>query len=128
MQAQHLAGLNFIATLSKGELIGGKLHSKEIKFTPKDHSLFADKDHVLKQVVDTKTAGSVLLLIQVSLPFLCFRNTEIELRGGTNATMAPPYDYFEIVFLPTIKKMGLNVEATLVRRFVLVSFLYYLFI
>ncbi len=40
---------------------------------------------------DTKTAGSIILLVQVSLPCLIFGKEEskLYLKGGTNAENAP---------------------------------------
>lgn len=42
---------------------------------------------------------STCLLLQAALPCLLYANGEAELvlRGGTNADMAPPIDYFEWV-------------------------------
>lgn len=74
------------------------------------------KDCIVPQRVytgDTHTAGSICLLLQTVLPLgllsprsgnetddvLCFI-----LKGGTNASMAPQYDYFENIFLPTLKR------------------------
>lgn len=62
-------------------------------------------------VGDTQTAGSICLLLQAVLPYALFSSCNKEdndvackliLRGGTNATMAPPIDYFEHVFVPTL--------------------------
>eukprot|EP00540_Astrosyne_radiata_P001863 CAMPEP_0116837300 /NCGR_PEP_ID=MMETSP0418-20121206/8576_1 /TAXON_ID=1158023 /ORGANISM="Astrosyne radiata, Strain 13vi08-1A" /LENGTH=298 /DNA_ID=CAMNT_0004467167 /DNA_START=206 /DNA_END=1102 /DNA_ORIENTATION=- len=55
---------------------------------------------------DTRTAGSICLLLQTALPCALFgrsATTQLILKGGTNATMAPQYDYWEHVFLPTIQ-------------------------
>ena len=60
---------------------------------------------------DPKTAGSTTLLLQVSLP--CFLLTApdttgavntLDLRGGTNATSAPPIDFVSNIFFPFISK------------------------
>lgn len=63
---------------------------------------------------DTKTAGSIVLLLQTAIPCSLLLSSlsdqetssfiELNLIGGTNATLAPPYDYWEKVFLPTIMK------------------------
>jgi RNA 3'-terminal phosphate cyclase (ATP) len=81
-------------------------------------------------VGDTETAGSICLLLQAVLPFaLLHRGTsridkvegiELVFRGGTNATLAPPYDYFEHIFLPTLKERckvdDQCIRAQVVRR------------
>lgn len=73
LQAQHLAGLKFMAELTKGrvpffillffscqgQLLGGSLQSKEISFTPDCNAISntAQGDTVRKYNVDTHTAG-----------------------------------------------------------------------
>ena len=44
---------------------------------------------------DTKTAGSIALLIQIGLPCLLFKQDEItcEFIGGTNVDFSPDIDY-----------------------------------
>jgi len=39
----------------------------------------------------------------------------LTLEGGTHNPMAPPMDYLTRVYLPTLKKMGLTIEASLER-------------
>ena len=64
-------------------------------------------DEVRHFVGDTGTAGSITLLIQAILPCALFsqKKCKLVLKGGTNATMAPQYDYFERVFLPVVSRM-----------------------
>jgi len=40
----------------------------------------------------------------------------MRIRGGTDVKWSPPFDYFQNVFLPTIRKMGAPVNLTLVKR------------
>ncbi|KAG8900220.1 hypothetical protein FRC00_013877 [Tulasnella sp. 408] len=61
---------------------------------------------------DTKTAGSTTLLLQVSLPCLLFAThpdgsdseSDLQLRGGTNATKAPPIDFVNYVLFPFLDR------------------------
>lgn len=61
-------------------------------------------------VADTHTAGSVMLLLQASLPcFLLGQSSEhvsLELRGGTNVKGAPSVDYTRMVLVPLLERMG----------------------
>lgn len=107
---QHLTGLQLIADLCGGRLIGGNIGSTEIALHPghmKSGSFTAD----------TQTAGymccidmplcshvltdfrSICLLLQAALPCLLYSKTQttLNLYGGTNAEMAPQIDYFTMV-------------------------------
>jgi RNA 3'-terminal phosphate cyclase (ATP) len=72
---------------------------------------------------DTKTAGSICLILQAALPVAMFARknpTTLILKGGTNASMAPPYDYWERVFLPILVEKfnvpGGLIHHTITRR------------
>ena len=101
LRAQHLTGLELCAQIGGGVLKGGELHSCEIGYQPNpdgngsldSHSVFTGAIH---------TAGSICLLLQAALPCAIFRSTgtRLILKGGTNADLAPQYDYWEQVFLP----------------------------
>ena len=113
LKAQHLEGIVLVNNLYGGKLVGGKVGSTEITFRPKSF-----KSDVTNATADTRTAGSICLLIQTALPCCIFSPSGITLtlRGGTNATMAPPIDYFIQVLLPTISGMGVSCEAKINKR------------
>lgn len=114
LQKQHLLGLRTVANLCGGTLAGDELHSSRITFAPNSRP---PSNHI---TADTETAGSIMLMLQASLPYCFFSKDEchLTLKGGTNATMAPQYDYFTKVFLPIAQPgFGLpNVHAKLIRR------------
>lgn len=58
------------------------------------------------------------MVIQTILPCLVFGrgNTEIILKGGTNAIMAPQADYFIHVFRPILSKFGVKCNLELKKR------------
>eukprot|EP01052_Picozoa_sp_SAG31_P009584 SAG31_NODE_506_length_14749_cov_8.119181_11_plen_200_part_00 len=59
-----------------------------------------------KLEANTKTAGSVMLLLQIALPcafFATASHTQFELIGGTNAIQAPPVDFFCGVLQPILE-------------------------
>lgn len=99
----------------QGTLIGGEVKSSEIKFE-------AGKFKSGTYVADTKTAGSLCLLLQVALPCAIFGSldgslTRIKFCGGSNATMAPQIDYFLRVFHPIASRFGFpEMDVRLVRR------------
>ncbi|MEE6523525.1 hypothetical protein FKM82_022468 [Ascaphus truei] len=108
---QHLSGLEIVRDLCSGQLDKAEIGSTEINFTPgriKGGALTAD----------TKTAGSVCLLLQVSLPCMLFAASpsELLLRGGTNAEMAPQIDYTTMVFKPITERFSFKFDCDIRRR------------
>lgn len=91
--------------------MGAKVGSTEISFHP---GPIRSGDYT----ADTKTAGSICLLMQAALPCLLYANgpTQLSLRGGTNAEMAPQVDYTMMVFQPIAKKFGMRFECDVKRR------------
>jgi RNA 3'-terminal phosphate cyclase (ATP) len=78
---------------------------------------------------DTQTAGSCTLLAQAALPCAVFANpaaagqpgcdsvTRLQLRGGTDASMAPPVSYLTDILQPTLRRLlGLDVTVSLIKR------------
>jgi len=111
LRFQHLTGLKLVAELSGGKLEGGSVGSREIFLTPGPHAEGSFK-------ADTTTAGSCCLLVQVALPCAIFAPgpCDLELRGGTNADMAPQVDYLMDVFFPIARRMGVNAAIAIDRR------------
>lgn len=124
LQPQHLTGLQLAATLCGGTLEGGELGSSSVTFRPGVKNYQKQRDFT----GDTRTAGSCMLLAQVALPCLLFtvpfrRSSTNEpwftlhLRGGTDASMAPPIGYYQHVLIPFLRRqLGIRVEVQLVRR------------
>jgi RNA 3'-terminal phosphate cyclase (ATP) len=120
--SQHLHGIRLATVICGGKLYGDCLNSMEVIFEPKDIDDFVDGTTTRDFLTQVKTAGSICLLLQTALPCALFSPTPVHLKltGGTNATMAPQYDYWSKVFLPTIedhcKLKTDQVEARVIRR------------
>jgi len=71
-----------------------------------------------RYMADTRTAGSISLLLQISLPVMLFgdRETILELKGGTNCEMAPQIDELTEVFRPNLEKFGASFDFELIKR------------
>lgn len=116
LKAQHLNGMLLVKGLYDGsELQGAQMDSKEITFRP-GPAASARRAHS----ADTKTAGATTLLAQVSVPCLLLgragATTELDLRGGTHADMAPPADFYRDVFIPNAARFGAAIRLTEVCR------------
>lgn len=111
LRPQHLSGLEMVRDLCDGQMEGGQIGSTEITFTP-------GKIKGGTHIADTKTAGSVCLLMQVSMPCVLYAASpsELHLKGGTNAEMAPQIDYTVMVFKPMVEKFNLTLDCDIKRR------------
>jgi RNA 3'-terminal phosphate cyclase (ATP) len=112
LKSQHLTGIQLIRDLSDGVLHGAKVGSTAFDFKP---AALKGGDHL----ADVKTAGSICLILQAVLPCALFCPTPVtlDLRGGTNADMAPQLDYLCLVLKPTLARFGVtSFELDLLRR------------
>jgi RNA 3'-terminal phosphate cyclase (ATP) len=120
LRPQHLAGLHLVADLCGG---GGALRGVAVRATAV--ALAPGPLRCADAVVDPGTAASCVLLAQTALPCLLLGAAaaggdgvcRLELRGGTDASLAPPVGYLEHVLLPTLRAaLGVDAAATLRRR------------
>lgn len=112
LAAQHLNGLIVAKDICQGRLENAHIGSTEIIFYPGNitsGNFYAD----------SKTAGSVTLIMQVALPLLLFSSGQSQLivKGGTNADMAPPIDYYIHLWRPVFCHFfNFNIDIHDVRR------------
>ncbi|XP_074490565.1 RNA 3'-terminal phosphate cyclase isoform X2 [Sebastes fasciatus] len=111
LRPQHLSGLQLVSDLCSGDLQGASIGSTDITLTP-------GKIQSGNYTADPQTAGSVCLLLQVSLPCSLFAasSSELRLKGGTNAEMAPQIDYTIKVFKPIVEKFGVHFDCDVIMR------------
>ncbi|KAG6462631.1 RNA 3'-terminal phosphate cyclase [Manduca sexta] len=111
LAAQHLKGIQLVADICQAKLKGAHLGSTEIEFRP-------GKIRGGHYVADTQTAGSISLLLQVALPCALVADgpVTLDLKGGTNADMAPQIDYMTEVFRHALRKFGGDFNLTIHRR------------
>jgi len=95
-------------------LTGGKVNSEEIFFSSKKGFV----PNRVEFVADTQTAGSIGLLLQISLPCLLFapESIKLQLKGGTNAIAAPQADYTLLVFKPIVEQFGIKFDLNISKR------------
>ena len=98
---QHLAAIKALAELCGGNLEGGFLGSKEIKFFPGEIKI---QDLKIK----IETAGSITLVLQSILVAALFSSVPLKIKfigGATDTFFSPSIDYFRFVFLPMVEKI-----------------------
>jgi RNA 3'-terminal phosphate cyclase (ATP) len=111
LAAQHLKGVELLGEICKATVKGASLGSTEVEFNP----------NTIEQgmyFADPRTAGCISLLIQIVLPVTYFANGPIvlELKGGTNCSMAPQIDFITEVFRPNLEKFGCSFDFDLKKR------------
>jgi RNA 3'-terminal phosphate cyclase (ATP) len=111
IKPQHYTAIEIIKSISNAKTNGLHVGSSDLSFSP-----FNIKEGSYQ--FDIGTAGSIVLVFQACI--LAFLNSDvtisITLKGGTDVKWAPSWDYFEKVFLPLIKKMGISISSKLLKR------------
>jgi len=111
LKAQHLHCIKALQKLANAKAGYAELASERLRYIP-------GKLEGKTLNIDIGTAGSVSLLLQsILLPsFFADRKTRIRLTGGTSGKWAMPYDFFEHVLIPHLKKFCKKLELKRIRR------------
>jgi len=114
LRPQHLTAVLALARITRAEVTGAELHSRELTFRPRRPR---PGQYLFDVAEKTGSAGSVTLLAQAVLPPLiaASRPSSLTLRGGTHVPWSPPAHYLSHVFLPALAQLGAKVEMTLNR-------------
>lgn len=105
---QHLTGVQAIAQVSGGLVEGAELGSQTLTLTP--NGLRGGSFEL-----EVGSAGSAILVAQTILPALMFapEASTVTIGGGTHASWAPPFDYFERCYLPLLSRMNASVSVSI---------------
>ncbi|KIG16492.1 RNA 3'-terminal phosphate cyclase [Enhygromyxa salina] len=108
LMRQHLAAVRAAAEVSGATVRGDELRSLELEFIP------GPITHG-ERAFRVGTAGSATLVFQtVVWPLLATPGRSlITFEGGTHNPMAPPFEFLQRVFLPHMRRLGLDISATL---------------
>jgi len=108
LMRQHLASVEALAKISGAKTEGAALGSGELVFAP---GPARGGEHRFA----IGTAGSTMLVAQALLPALLVADkpSEIVIEGGTHNPHAPPFEFFAESFLPLLRALGVEAEATL---------------
>jgi RNA 3'-phosphate cyclase len=108
LRPQHLEAVLTAAKLCDAELDGAELNSRKLWFKPK-------KVRGGRVEAEIGTAGSIPMLLMTVLPICIFAENTVHLhvsKGGTDVSHAPTVNYLRYVFLPALKRMGVNATLT----------------
>lgn len=107
LMPQHITCINAAALITHAQVRGNRAGSTEIKFTP-------GKIRPGKYVFDIKTAGSCSLVFQTLMPLIFGdKPSDVTIRGGTHVPFSPPYHYISSIFLPTLSRLGINIDSSI---------------
>lgn len=111
LKAGHVAAFRALAQICDGRVEGVEIGSQEVALVP---GFTAGGEYSFA----IGTAGPVTLLAQALLPPLVASRqpATLELTGGTNVAWAPQWDDLVHVHLALLRRMGVEVEATLHKR------------
>jgi len=111
LRPQHMAAIEAVRRLCNATVDDLHEHSMGITFHP--GTLAGGSHHV-----DIGTAGSITLAMQACLPPALHapEPSMVDLEGGTDVRWSPPWDYFTRVFLPLLRRMNVDVTASLEHR------------
>lgn len=110
LRAQHLTCVRAAAAVGGAEVEGARQDGQRLRFVPRGL-------HAGDTELDVGTAGSTSLVLQTVLPALATLDqpSRLDLRGGTHAALAPPFEFLREVYLPLLARMGAPVVAELQR-------------
>jgi RNA 3'-terminal phosphate cyclase (ATP) len=108
---QHLTAVRAAAEICGAKVLGAELNSTAIEFRP-------GTVKAGEYSFAIGTAGSTILVLQTLLPALLQapEPSTVRITGGTHNPAAPPFDFIEQAWLPLIRRMGAQVELTLLRH------------
>lgn len=118
LRPQHLAAVEASARICDGAVEGAEAGSTGVFFVPGRiaagdyHFAIHDRRHV------SGSAGSTTLVLQTLLPALWSLDapSSVTLEGGTHNPMAPPFEFLERAFLPSVARMGQTASVALERH------------
>jgi len=108
LKPQHREAVLAAARLCHAEVEGATLGSRELWFTP--HEIKGGNIEA-----EIGTAGNIPMLLLAVLPICLHAKEAVHLhvsKGGTDTQNAPTINYVRMVFLPVLRKMGLDASVT----------------
>lgn len=108
LQPQHLTAVTAVARVTGAEVAGATPGSPAVTFIP-------GPTRAGDYAFDVGTAGSVTLILQALLLPLALAGTpsRLRVRGGTHVPWSPSVHYLDAVFLPPVRRIGLEAKVSL---------------
>ncbi|MBF2009445.1 MAG: RNA 3'-phosphate cyclase [Chlorogloeopsis fritschii C42_A2020_084] len=115
LAAQHLTAVRAAATICNAQVRGDALGSMMLEFIPGGAVNAGNYTFDVNEAQEGGSAGAITLVLQtVLLPLsLASGDSHVTLRGGTHVPFSPPITYIEQVYLPLLKRMGVQAKIEL---------------
>ncbi|KAG0268838.1 hypothetical protein BGZ95_002296 [Linnemannia exigua] len=132
LKLQHLTGISWLARASAATIEGAEIKSTELRLSWSIEDTPLSEHHFvsLPKTIDIGSPGSIALVLQAILPFIIFgphserfsdstcqdttgvslslpAPVRITIKGGTNVSFSPSFEYIHKVLLPTFSRIGL---------------------
>ncbi len=110
LMPQHLTAVKALQAICRARVEGASIGSMTLTFEP-------GRPQAGEYHFDVGTAGATSLILQTLLLPLAFAGGEsvVHLTGGTHVPWSPPIHYLEMVFLPVLLRMGIQIEINLIK-------------
>jgi len=117
LAAQHLTAVRAAAAICHAEVSGDTLGSMTLEFAPGNSVQAGNYTFDVTEANPGGSAGAVSLVLQtILLPLaLASGDSEVTLRGGTHVSFSPSLTYIQQVYLPMLRRMGVQAEVNLNR-------------
>ncbi len=115
LAAQHLTAVRAAAAICQAKVQGDVLGSMTLEFIPARSVQAGQYTFDVTQARLGGSAGAITLVLQTILLPLALADgaSKVILRGGTHVSFSPAFTYIKQVYLPMLKRMGLQAEAKL---------------
>ena len=113
LQAQHLTGVRAVAKICDAKLEGAELGSQALTFVPQSPPKAGNYAFDVAKARKGGSAGSTGLVLQTLLLPLAFADgaSRLTIKGGTHVAWSPPFHFLKHVYLPTLRRMGIEAEV-----------------
>jgi RNA 3'-phosphate cyclase len=108
LMAQHLKAVDAAAAISRASVEGATLGSTQLRFEP-------GEIRSGRYRFEIGTAGSTLLVLQtIFIPLsLASSASSVIIYGGTHVPWSPSFHYVDLLWLPTLRRMGFDAQLKL---------------
>ncbi|QLE56985.1 RNA 3'-terminal phosphate cyclase [Nostoc sp. TCL26-01] len=115
LAAQHLTAVRAAARICHAQLSGDALSSTILEFIPGSGVQAGTYSFDVSEAQQGSSAGAITLVLQTILLPLALANgdSQVTLRGGTHVIFSPTMTYIEQVYLPMLRRMGIEAQVKL---------------